>query len=153
METEPRLTAVLSDFARTLVTGSSIQDILDHLVVRIVEMLPVTAAGVSLMRPDEPPRFLATSDGTALRYQELQDRLRRGPLPHGLPHRPASRGPRPHCGRPVPVLRPRRSRTGPGGGVQLPVAPRGPLPRCTGPLPLHGGPDGRRGHQRRADPG
>ena len=43
---EVRLSEVLSDFARTMVTGSPIQRILDHLVLRIVDLLPIEAAGV-----------------------------------------------------------------------------------------------------------
>ena len=46
---EDKLSAVLSEFARTLVTDFPIQGILDHLVERIVEVLPVTAAGVTLI--------------------------------------------------------------------------------------------------------
>jgi hypothetical protein len=45
METEHRLSSVLTEFAHNLVTGYSIQEILDHLVVRIVSILPVTGAG------------------------------------------------------------------------------------------------------------
>jgi hypothetical protein len=42
------LSAVLSEFARTLVTDFPLQGILDHLVRRIVDILPLSAAGVSL---------------------------------------------------------------------------------------------------------
>ena len=42
---EEKLSAVLSDFARTMATDFPIQGILDHLVERIVDVLPVTAAG------------------------------------------------------------------------------------------------------------
>ena len=44
------LADVLSEFARTMVTDFPIQGILDHLVKRIVDILPVTAAGVTLDR-------------------------------------------------------------------------------------------------------
>ena len=37
---EDKLSAVLSEFARTLATDFPIQGILDHLVERIVEVLP-----------------------------------------------------------------------------------------------------------------
>ena len=37
---EDKLSAVLSEFARTLATDFPIQRILDHLVERIVEVLP-----------------------------------------------------------------------------------------------------------------
>ena len=43
------LAEVLSEFARTMVTDFPIQRILDHLVKRIVDVLPVTAAGVTLI--------------------------------------------------------------------------------------------------------
>ena len=46
-----KLADVLSEFARTMVTNFPIQGILDHLVRRIVEILPVTAAGVTLISP------------------------------------------------------------------------------------------------------
>lgn len=39
MDLEQRLASVLSEFARTLATDFSIQSILDHLVVRMVEVL------------------------------------------------------------------------------------------------------------------
>ena len=44
-----KLSWVLSDFARTMLTDFPIERILDHLVLRIVEILPVTAAGVTLI--------------------------------------------------------------------------------------------------------
>ena len=53
MEIQERLAEVLSEFARTLVTNFSIQEILDHLVVRIVDVLPITGAGVSAEPPPE----------------------------------------------------------------------------------------------------
>ena len=43
------LSDVLSEFARTMVTDFPIQGILDHLVKRIVEIMPITAAGVTLI--------------------------------------------------------------------------------------------------------
>jgi c-di-GMP-related signal transduction protein len=48
---EKQLSAVLSDLARTLATDFPIQGILDHLVERIVEVLPITSAGVTLIHP------------------------------------------------------------------------------------------------------
>jgi len=50
------LTEVLSEFARTMVTDFPIQGILDHLVGRIVDVLPISAAGVTLIAPDLGPR-------------------------------------------------------------------------------------------------
>ena len=41
-----KLAAVLAEFAERLVEGFHIQEILDHLVLRIVDVLPVTGAAV-----------------------------------------------------------------------------------------------------------
>ena len=79
MPTEQRLADVLSEFARTMVTDFPIQAILDHLVVRIVDVLPVTAAGVTLITPGSLPRYVAASDEAALRFEELQAELGEGP--------------------------------------------------------------------------
>jgi diguanylate cyclase (GGDEF)-like protein len=46
---EDRLSAVLSEFARTVITEFPIQRILDHLVERIIEVLPVSSAVVTLI--------------------------------------------------------------------------------------------------------
>ena len=43
---ERKLSEVLSEFARTMATDFPIQAILDHLITRTVEMLPITAASV-----------------------------------------------------------------------------------------------------------
>jgi diguanylate cyclase (GGDEF)-like protein len=73
------LAAVLSEFARTMVTNFPIQGILDHLVRRIVQVLPITAAGVTLIEPGSEPRYVAASDSSALRYEQLQTDLGEGP--------------------------------------------------------------------------
>src|ERR1039458_8796601 len=73
------LSAVLSEFARTMVTDFPIQGILDHLVKRIVEIMPVTAAGVTLISEGLEPRYIAASNGSALRYERLQSELGEGP--------------------------------------------------------------------------
>ncbi|MGP0048849.1 MAG: putative bifunctional diguanylate cyclase/phosphodiesterase, partial [Solirubrobacteraceae bacterium] len=70
---------MLSEFARTMVTDFPIQDILDHLVRRIVDMMPVTAAGVTLISPALDPRYVAASNGSALRFEQLQTELGDGP--------------------------------------------------------------------------
>jgi diguanylate cyclase (GGDEF)-like protein len=72
---ERRLSGVLRDFAYTMGTDFPIQAILEHLVVQIVAMLPVTAAGVTLIAPDAQPRYIAASDEAALRYERLQTEL------------------------------------------------------------------------------
>jgi diguanylate cyclase (GGDEF)-like protein len=73
------LSDVLSEFARTMVTDFPIQDILDQLVERIVEIMPVTAAGVTLISEDSVPRYIAASDEDALRFERLQTELGEGP--------------------------------------------------------------------------
>jgi diguanylate cyclase (GGDEF)-like protein len=73
------LADVLSEFARTMVTDFPIQAILDHLVKRIVEILPITAAGVTLIAPGLEPEYVAASDQFALRFEMLQTELSEGP--------------------------------------------------------------------------
>ena len=77
--TEERLSTVLSEFARTLLTDFPIQGILDHLVERMVEILPIDAAGVTLISPTTAPRFIAASDDAAMRFEQLQTMLGEGP--------------------------------------------------------------------------
>ena len=79
METEDGLAVVLSEFARTLVTDFPIQGILDHLVRRIVDILPIDASGVSLISPTTHPHLIAGSDESAIRYEHLQTTLGEGP--------------------------------------------------------------------------
>jgi diguanylate cyclase (GGDEF)-like protein len=76
---EEKLSAVLSEFARTLITDFPIQGILDHLVERIVEVLPVTSAGVTLISAGMAPRYIAASDESAMRYERLQTEIGQGP--------------------------------------------------------------------------
>ena len=76
---ELKLSAVLAEFARTLTTDFPIQRILDHLVERIVEVLPVTAAGVTLIAPGKAPRYIAASNAAALQFEQLQVELGQGP--------------------------------------------------------------------------
>jgi len=76
---ESQLSEVLSEFARTMVTDFPIQAILDHLVERIVEVLPITAAGVTLISPGVEPRYVAASNDAALRFEKLQSELAQGP--------------------------------------------------------------------------
>jgi diguanylate cyclase (GGDEF)-like protein len=73
------LSAVLSEFARTMITDFPIQAILDHLVTRIVDVLPITSAGVTLISEGLAPRYIAASDDAALRYERLQSEIREGP--------------------------------------------------------------------------
>ena len=76
---EEKLSSVLSEFARTLITDFPIQGILDHLVERIVEVMPVTSAGVTLISSGMAPRYVAASDDSALRFERLQTEIGEGP--------------------------------------------------------------------------
>jgi diguanylate cyclase (GGDEF)-like protein len=73
------LSSVLSEFARTMLTDFPIQGILDHLVKRIVDIMPITAAGVTMIAADLDPRYIAASNGSALRFETLQTELGEGP--------------------------------------------------------------------------
>ena len=86
MVDEGKLSAVLSDFARTLATDFPIQRILDHLVGRIVEILPITAAGVTLISDGNAPQYIAASDESAMRFERLQTELRDGPCMWAYEH-------------------------------------------------------------------
>lgn len=79
MPSEVALSSVLREFARTMLTDFPIQGILDRLVERIVDVLPVTAAGVTLVSPGGEPHHIAASDATALRYVRLQTECGEGP--------------------------------------------------------------------------
>lgn len=76
---QDNLAVVLSEFAHTLVNDFPIQGILDHLVRRIVDILPIDASGVSLISPTSAPHLIAGSDESAARYEQLQTVLGEGP--------------------------------------------------------------------------
>lgn len=80
------LADLLSEFARTMLTDFAIQKILDQLVRRIVEILPVSSAGVTLIPPPAAPRYIAASDDAALRYEQLQTDLNEGPCLLAVAH-------------------------------------------------------------------
>ena len=46
---------------------------------RIVEIMPITSAGVTLISPTARPRYVAASNSSALRYEQLQTELSEGP--------------------------------------------------------------------------
>jgi len=79
MATDRQLADVLSEFARTMATDFPIQGILDHLVQRIVDILPITGAGVTIVSPTTTPYDVAASDDTALRFVRLQTEIGDGP--------------------------------------------------------------------------
>lgn len=70
---------MLSEFARTLLTDFPIQAILERLVQRIVEVLPVSAAGVTLTSPGIHARYVAASNESALLFEQLQTEIGEGP--------------------------------------------------------------------------
>ena len=79
MASERQLSDVLREFARTMVTDFPIRSILEHLVARIVEIMPISAAGVTLISPGVEPRYIAASNAAALRFEKLQTELGEGP--------------------------------------------------------------------------
>jgi len=80
MDRDQKLAQVLVEFAYTLGTDFSIQGILDHLVQRIVDVLPVTGAGVMLMDGDDRNlHFVAASNPHVLESESLQNELGEGP--------------------------------------------------------------------------
>lgn len=79
MVSDNRLSELLSEFAHTLMTDYPIQSILDHLVVRIVAVLPISSAGVTLISPTGETRNVAASDESALRFVRLQTETGEGP--------------------------------------------------------------------------
>lgn len=74
-----QLAVLLSEFARTLITEFPIQGILEHLTDRIVEVLPVTAAGITLLSPGPGSHQLAASTDAAWRSELLQATSGEGP--------------------------------------------------------------------------
>ena len=76
---DDKLAVVLGDFARTVITDSPIQGILDQLVARAVEILPIASAGVTLVSLDNAHHYSAASDAEALRLEVLQADLGEGP--------------------------------------------------------------------------
>jgi GAF domain-containing protein len=79
MASERQLSDVLREFARTMVTDFPIRAILEHLVARIVEIMPITAAGVTLVSAGVEPRYIAASNAAAFRFEKLQTELGEGP--------------------------------------------------------------------------
>jgi diguanylate cyclase (GGDEF)-like protein len=76
---EGKFSAVLSEFAATLASDFPLNAILDHLVERIVDLLPISAAGFTLISTVEAPRYIAASDESARCFEQLQTDLDQGP--------------------------------------------------------------------------
>jgi GAF domain-containing protein len=79
MEFDRQLADLLGEFARTLSTNFLIQSILDHLVDRIVGVLPITAAGITLLSPDTTAEHISASGTAALHLAQLQTEVGEGP--------------------------------------------------------------------------
>lgn len=79
MNRDQRLAAVLVEFAHTLGTDFTIQAILDRLVQRAVEVIPVTGAGVMVMRNHDDLHFVAASHETIHEIESLQNKFKEGP--------------------------------------------------------------------------
>ncbi|MEO8697331.1 MAG: sensor domain-containing diguanylate cyclase [Acidimicrobiales bacterium] len=73
------LAFALGEFAQTLSSDFPVQGILDHFVKRIVTVLPITSAGVTLISAGVAPRYVAASDDAALRFEQLQSNIGEGP--------------------------------------------------------------------------
>lgn len=76
---EATLSQVLVEFATTLTTDYPIQEILDRLVNRIVDVLPIAGAGITLISPEQAPHYVAASSEAALRFERMQTEISEGP--------------------------------------------------------------------------
>ena len=79
MDRDQQLTNVLVEFAETMITDFPIKAILDHLVLRIVDVMPISSAGVTLISQALEPHMIAASNDSALSFETLQTKLREGP--------------------------------------------------------------------------
>jgi transcriptional regulator with GAF, ATPase, and Fis domain len=73
------LAEVLADFARNLVRGYQVTDILYTLCDSVVDVLPITGAGVMLEDADGSLRFVAATDEVVREIETLQIELGEGP--------------------------------------------------------------------------
>jgi diguanylate cyclase (GGDEF)-like protein len=79
MESNDQLRDLLAEFAHTLAGDFHIQEILDHLVERIVDVLPITGSGVMVMGASNDLHFVAASNEAILEVETLQNELGEGP--------------------------------------------------------------------------
>ncbi len=70
---------VLAAFSRTLLDGHQVDDILEELVGRMSDILPVDGAGVMMENETGVLRFEAASDATVRNIESLQIELGEGP--------------------------------------------------------------------------
>jgi diguanylate cyclase (GGDEF)-like protein len=76
---ETTLSAVLGDLARTAVRDVPVQGVLDRLVDRVVEVLPVDGAAVTLLPSGTTAPHIAASSSSALHFERLQAESGQGP--------------------------------------------------------------------------
>jgi diguanylate cyclase (GGDEF)-like protein len=76
---QQRMAAVLAEFARTLVGNFSIQEILDRLARRVIEVIPADGAGVVLLDEAARLHFVSATDERILVIEQLQLELGEGP--------------------------------------------------------------------------
>ena len=113
---------VLGEFARTLMADFPIQGILDHFVKRIVEVLPITSAGVTLISAGVAPHYVAASDDAALRFEQLQSNIGEGPCVHAYRDRATGRRAGPPRRATISEIRARSGDGRAGCRVHLPFA-------------------------------
>lgn len=73
------LSAALRDFTTTLRGDFPIQGILDNLVHRVTEALPVAGAGATLISPGLAAQYIAATSEPTMRLEQLQTQLGEGP--------------------------------------------------------------------------
>jgi diguanylate cyclase (GGDEF)-like protein len=81
-----KLRDLLAEFARTLTGDFHVQETLDQLVLRVVDVLPVTGAGVMVMGPADELHFAAASNETVTEIEALQNELDEGPCLEAYRH-------------------------------------------------------------------
>jgi diguanylate cyclase (GGDEF)-like protein len=74
-----KLSGLLADFAHTLGSDFHLQGVLDRLVARIIDVLPVTGSGVMVLGAADDLHFVAASDDRILEIEAAQNELHEGP--------------------------------------------------------------------------
>ena len=150
---QDKLSALVGDFARTLLTDFPIQGILDRLVERIVDALPFGAVGLTLTSPEA-----GTASRRRLRCPDFGLRAAaavagQGTRPVCVRDRDDRRRARPQPGAGLRRVGRRGRRLRHRGSVRHPAAAPGADPGRAQPLPAQPGADEPAGHGRGPDPG
>lgn len=74
-----RLLEALRGFVSRLVTDYDLTRVLDHLAHTVVDVLPVTGAGVAVADEGGHLQFIVATDESVREVEELQDEVREGP--------------------------------------------------------------------------